>query len=358
MLDEFSWALPILVGASAVALLIYLEPSWGANAAASLGFLIGVVGIVVSILIDRGYFKAIKLPGAFRRWQKRAVAASIATLMVFGLVWWGMKREGDPFDYMSGTVLIGYTGQNYPGWHTRPDGLPNADNGFDVAVAAALKQKFYNADFQWVALDGLEAREDALRFSDPDSEKSVKLVISNFSITPERQKVIDFAGPYFHDVQGLLSRTGSRTPSQKENLLCGIGASTGVEAVGGLGWAKKAMPTLDQCMTAYDRGEVHGVSTDMSILQPYVKARADAGRPVQGVVVDLQAIGTERYGIGIPNNRPKLCEALNEAIDDFLADSWDATYSTFLKPAGVTLANKNPQQTAECEAAGPSFLKD
>lgn len=200
--DEYAWALPILLGAGALKLLIYLEPSWGANAAAALGFLVGVVGIVVSILIDRGYFRAGRLPGALRRWQKKTVAASTAVLMVFGLAWWTVKREGDPFEYLSGPVLIGYVDQNYPGWHTRPRGLPDAHNGFDVALVAALKKKFYRADFRWVALDDLAARERVLTSGDAGSEKSVKLVISNFSITPERQEAIDFAGPYFRDVQG------------------------------------------------------------------------------------------------------------------------------------------------------------
>ncbi|MEU4156392.1 hypothetical protein [Actinoplanes sp. NPDC026670] len=76
-----------------------------------------------------------------------------------------------------------------------------------------------------------------------------------------------------------------------------------------------------------------------------------------GKVVDLQAIGTERYGIGIPNNRPQLCRAINEALDDFLQDSWEATFKDFLGPAGVNPANKNPKKTSACEEPGPAFTK-
>jgi len=348
VVEEYAWLVPVLVGTTALTLLIFLEPSWGANAAGALSFPVGVLAIVVSVLIDRGYFRRLRLPGAFLLWQRRAVAASTAVLLVLGLIWWVLKREQDPFDYLSGKVLIGYTDANYPGWHTRPNGLPNADYGFDVALVTALKKKFYRADFEWRKVSGLNGREMALTTGEPE----VKLVISNFSITPERQQTIDFAGPYYQDVQGLLSRTGNPVPSANENVLCGVSASTGSATIEGLGWRMESQPSLDQCITDYVNGKYAGVSTDMSILQAYRKERS-----VPGKVVDLRVIGTEQYGIGIPNNRPRLCRALNEAIEDFLADSWNGAFDTFLAPAGVRVANKKPQHTTDCEHAGPMFLK-
>lgn len=351
--EEYAWVIPVLVGAVALTLLIILEPAWGANAAAALSFLVGVLAIVVSVLIDRGYFRRFRRAGAFRLWQRRTVAASTSMVMVFGLIWWVVKREQDPFDYLSGKVLIGYTDANYPAWHTRPANTPDADYGFDVALVAALEKKFYRADFEWIPVSGLQGREDALIPGRPGPK--AKLVISNFSITPQRQEVIDFAGPYFVDVQGLLSRTGNRVPDARDNVLCGLDGSTGSHTINKLGWRLKGKETIEQCFTAYAGHELAGVSTDMSIVQTYRQGRSRQRLP--GTVVDLQAIGTEEYGIGIPNNRPRLCRALNEAIEDFLADSWDGAFRAFLAPDGVSRANRKPLHTDECEPAGPMSFK-
>lgn len=351
--SDVAWMVPILIVACALGLLIYLEPDWGANASAALSFVVSVVGVIVSILIERGYFTVTRFSiGRFRGWQRKVVAASISTFMIFGLGWWFFTREQDPFDYLSDEVLIGYTNQNYPGWHTRATNIPNSDNGFDVAVATALQQKFYEATFKWVPLSGLGERERRLINSD-GSAKSIKLVISNFSITPERQASIDFAGPYFRDVQGLLTRTGEKSPSGTDSQVCTLQSSTGDKTILGMGWTAVPMDTLENCLVAYRNGAVAGVSTDLSILALKVKASA-----LDGVVVDLDAIGTERYGIGIPNNRPRLCAAINEALDDFLTNSWGGAFDTFIGPAGVGQANRNPRRTAPCEQAGPSFVKD
>ena len=357
IVDEFSWILPVLVGASALALLIFLEPSWGANAAASLSLLVAVVAIIIQVLAEKGYFKAINIPGTFGRWQRRTVSASLAVIMAAGLVVWLMEREGSPADYLKGRVRIGFVDQNYPGWHERQKDLPDVHNGFDVLLVEALRKRFYKADFVWVPLAALPDRENRLS-GDKDERDDVDLVISNFSMTLERREKIDFAGPYFLDVQGLLTRTGNRTPNAKETTLCGLGSSTGEKTIKGLSWRLHQEPTLEKCIGMYERGEVAGVSTDMAILQPYVKDRAASEKPLPGTVVDLQALGTEEYGIGIPNNHPKLCAALNKAVEDFLRTSWEAAFRAFLTPAGVSPANRKPPGVEECEPAGPAFVKD
>ena len=219
-------------------------------------------------------------------------------------------------------------------------------NGFDVLLVEALRKRFYKADFVWVPLAALPDRENRLS-GDKDERDDVDLVISNFSMTLERREKIDFAGPYFLDVQGLLTRTGNRTPNAKETTLCGLGSSTGEKTIKGLSWRLHQEPTLEKCIGMYERGEVAGVSTDMAILQPYVKDRAASEKPLPGTVVDLQALGTEEYGIGIPNNHPKLCAALNKAVEDFLRTSWEAAFRAFLTPAGVSPANRKPPGVEE-----------
>ena len=357
LLDDAVWAAPIVVLGVALGAFVALEPEWGANAAGALGVPLAVIAIVVSVLVDRGAFRVTRRrSGGPRRWQKKLGVYATVTLTVLGLAWWTIRREGDPFDYLTGEIRIGYTDGNYPGWHTRPNGI-TGDYGFDVALVNALKKTFYKADFTWVKLSSPADREPALQGKPwrpalgGDELPPVQLVVSNYSITPKRQLVIDFAGPYFTDVQGIISRSGKTIPTATDNLLCALAGTTGRDSLGGIGWRLDERPTLDLCYAAYRNKEVAGMTTDLAILKPYAEKYK-----IEPAPMDLGSAGDEQYGIGIPNNRPRLCAALNEALDEFMQRAWDSSFTTYLASSGVQRAS-NPKKTAPCERAGPESVK-
>ncbi|WP_309113097.1 hypothetical protein [Saccharothrix sp.] len=61
-------------------------------------------------------------------------------------------------------------------------------------------------------------------------------------------------------------------------------------------------------------------------------------------------IGQERYGAGIPDNRPRLCAALNRTITEFLNDHWAIEFDRHLK--GVTnKAEHIPKATSPCRGS-------
>jgi len=88
--------------------------------------------------------------------------------------------------YLSGEVAIGINGI-LPGWSKSSS--PNQASGFDVALIEYLRKKY---DFT-PKYDNLRPweREGALE------NGRVKLVVANYSMTPERDQSVDFAGPYF-----------------------------------------------------------------------------------------------------------------------------------------------------------------
>ncbi|WP_433832136.1 transporter substrate-binding domain-containing protein [Actinoplanes sp. CA-015351] len=255
---------------------------------------------------------------------------------------------------MSGEVRIGYVAYEYQGWHT-DDQASGGPVGFDVDLARDLETQFPDAHFTWVDLGTLDNRLDALRGgwflpSNSDEQERVKLVIANFSISQPRREVIDFAGPYFVDTQAFLSRAAAGNITEiPRGRVCALNGSRSAEKLTQIGWKPKLEDSLAACVSEFQAGEVDAVSDDRSLIAGY--AQALGLKPPSRL-----NYGAEKYGIGIPNNMPKLCAELSRVIQDFLEYSWSDSFTANLNPIGLRQEDyTKPRSTDACEPAAPWY---
>ncbi|MFI5910283.1 transporter substrate-binding domain-containing protein [Dactylosporangium sp. NPDC051541] len=348
---QLFWIVPLALATIGLSVYLLLHHRWGADVAAILTLPVEVVGLVVGILIERGSTRipTLRVPRGRRRVWRWAATAAALVLAGTATVWW-FQREPDPRDFLSGVIRIGYTNE-YAGWHAT-GGRPA--HGMDVDVAYALARDF-GFTIKWVPLGRLTNRMAALNGSWVDdqgqTESAVQLVISNFSMTPAKAETIDFAGPYFVDSQGYLSATPAHDISELPTTgrVCVLAGSTSSDALYQRGWSTLEKPSLDTCLSAFTQGTVQAVSGDRTTLAGF--AWALGKDPATYIAF---ANGSEEYGIGLPNNRPRLCAAVSTTLDKFLTNEWERSFKENLKPIGLVPADVvKPGHTDTCQRPGP-----
>lgn len=77
-------------------------------------------------------------------------------------------------------------------------------SGFEVEFAKKLGETILGSGAS-IKLVGVEAKDRVSKLEDD----SVDLMVANFTVTPEREKVIDFSMPYFADYMGIIAKTNS-----------------------------------------------------------------------------------------------------------------------------------------------------
>ncbi|MET8278895.1 transporter substrate-binding domain-containing protein [Micromonospora sp. NPDC005174] len=345
---QLFWLLPVALASVGICVLLFQKEAWGANAAAIISVPINIAAIVVTILVDRGAFKtpALRRPRG-KSWRMKVAVYFTAGALVLSAAYWWFQREPDPFDYLSGEVRIGYTAFQYEGWHTEG----NARTGFDVALANEIQSHFEDAHLTWVDLGTLDNRINALRGKWRASDRGplqepVKLVISNFSMTPARAQAIDFAGPYFVDTQGFLSRSDAENIAEIPiGKVCAIKGSTTLWKLEQINWNPVEAQSIAECVSKFTSARVDAVSGDRSVLAGY--ARAVGVQPPISL-----GYGQERYAVGIPNNMPRLCREISKVITDYLDYSWQDNFKATLAPLGLPESSR-PQAVDPCQPAAP-----
>ncbi|RRG18180.1 glutamine ABC transporter substrate-binding protein [Weissella viridescens] len=149
---------------------------------------------------------------------------------------------------------------------------------------------------------------------------NIDAIIATMTITPEREKVVDFSEPYFNAGQALMVKKSSDVKSIKDMnhkgaRILGVQGSNSIENVKKFAPKAKvvALPDYATALTALESGQGDALTTDNSILY--------------GMAVDnhnVKVVGgtftTEPYGVAVDKNDPKLTKAINKAIDEMKAD--------------------------------------
>jgi glutamate transport system substrate-binding protein len=208
-------------------------------------------------------------------------------------------------------------------------------SGFDVDVATYVAGKL-----------GVHPKDITFREA-PSAQREtliqngqVDMVVATYSITDQRKKKVDFAGPYYIAGQSLLVRadniavTGPQTMGGK--TLCTVRGSTPAQDIQQYfapGVTLREYDTYSLCVEALKSKAVDAVTTDNIILSGYA-----AQSPGQLEVVG-QPFTTERLGIGIRKGDKESRDRINDAIQAMIADgSWKAALernlgSSFTVPA-------------------------
>ncbi|CAM5370854.1 glutamate-binding protein [Streptomyces pilosus] len=208
---------------------------------------------------------------------------------------------------------------------------PQGYEGFDVDVATYVAKKLgYEEDqIEWKESKSAD-RETMLQRGDVD------FIAATYSITPERQEKVDFAGPYLLAHQDVLLRADDAKVKSPEDLndakLCSVTGSTSAQNVKDK-LAPKAQlqnyPTYSACLTGLQNGAIDALTTDDSILAGYASQSQFEGKFKLGGF----KMTNENYGIGVKKGSD-LKAKINDALEAMVADgAWDKAVKDNFGPA-------------------------
>jgi len=182
--------------------------------------------------------------------------------------------------------------------------------GFDVDVVNEIAKKLeLDAEFVKTPFDTIFRNLAQGKFD---------MVASATTITPEREKEVDFSDPYFPADQSLMVKKGSDIKTVDDLSGKVIGAqlgTTGAEYAKDKTDAKtvRTYDLIDDAFNALEAGQVEAVINDCPVSKY-------AERAHQNLVV-VRAIQTdERYGFAFASNSDALREAFNDALADLKKD--------------------------------------
>ncbi|WP_431992617.1 glutamate ABC transporter substrate-binding protein [Streptomyces albogriseolus] len=208
---------------------------------------------------------------------------------------------------------------------------PQGYEGFDVDVATYVAKKlgYEENQIEWKESKSAD-RETMLQRGDVD------FIAATYSITPERQETVDFAGPYLLAHQDVLLRADDDKIKSPEDLnnakLCSVTGSTSAQNVKEK-LAPKAQlqpyPAYSACLPGLQNGAVDALTTDDSILAGYAAQDQFKGKFKLGGF----KMTNENYGIGVKKGSD-LKDKINKALEEMVADgSWDTAVKENFGPA-------------------------
>jgi glutamate transport system substrate-binding protein len=202
--------------------------------------------------------------------------------------------------------------------------------GFDVDVATYVaKELGYDADdIEWKEAKSAD-RETMLERGDVD------FIAASYSINDEREKKVDFAGPYLLAHQDLLIRADdniSKGTDLNGKKLCSVVGSTSAQNVKEKIAPKAQLQTYggySECLTGLENKAVDALTTDDSILAGYASQEQFKGKfKLAGL-----KLSNENYGIGVKEGSD-LKAKINAALEKMVADkSWNEYVKKNFGPA-------------------------
>ena len=139
--------------------------------------------------------------------KKKLTAASLAALIAITLSACGSSKAAACPQIKEGVLTIATDEPVYGPWFDNNE--PSNGKGYEAAVAYAVaKELGYSADkVEWVRVPFNNVVAPGCRNFDFD--------INEFSITPERAKVIDFSTGYYDVTQAVITVAGSKIANAK-----------------------------------------------------------------------------------------------------------------------------------------------
>jgi glutamate transport system substrate-binding protein len=216
-------------------------------------------------------------------------------------------------------------------------GLSGKPEGFDVEIAKLIAAKLGIADNKINFVESVSANREPFLV-----QHKVDMVVATYTINDKRDKIVDFAGPYFVAGQDILVAKGNPKgitgpESLKGKKTCSVSGSTPAATVQDkYGLTTKDLVLVDaysKCRDALANGQVDAVTTDNVILSGYVSEAPDKfellGKP----------FSQEPYGIGIPEGQESFCDFINKTLQDAVKDG---SYEKAFKSTAGKVIDKTP----------------
>jgi len=218
------------------------------------------------------------------------------------------------------------------GVHTFPGfGLENprtgAIAGFDAGMAQLLAKYLLGRPSVDTLVGSADAREAMLQ------NHTVDAVLSTYTITPNRARLVNFAGPYLVVRSGVAvaaADTGIRTLQDLAGQVVAVQPGAADEAL------RKAVPAarpvrfdqITQCAAALRQGRVRAWSANTAILL----GRTAVDHRIQATDI---VFGRSPFGIGLPKDDPAFKQVVVEFLRQIMADGtwrqlWELTVGVVL----------------------------
>jgi glutamate transport system substrate-binding protein len=210
-----------------------------------------------------------------------------------------------------------------PGFgYMKPDG--DIPEGFDVEMAKMLAGGMGIAPdhITWIQAHS-DDREDLL------ASGKVDLVVATYSITPQREKLVGMAGPYFETQQQLMVRHTNGTTEDTVNLrgkpVCAVRNTTAERTIASSLHAVAApQSTYEGCVKSLEDGDVEAVVGDASTLTAYAVKKPST------LEVLNDTLSRESYGIGYRKDDSAMCEYINTMLNrSFINGTWTKAQSKY-----------------------------
>ncbi|MEU9119338.1 transporter substrate-binding domain-containing protein [Streptomyces sp. NPDC048506] len=260
--------------------------------------------------------------GRARRGRRCRVVGAAVFLVVGALAASACGSAEPPSLFASGKVSVGAK-NDQPGTgvvHTYKF------SGFDITVAQqVLKAVGVEPDF------GIVPSEDRGAVL---VEKKKDLVVATFSITVDRMKELDFAGPYASTYQGIMVRKNDHRIRRPDDLfgkrVCTWPGTTSATTLQGPEYSRIAVyerPDASSCIDDLKVKKVaDAVSTDQMILYGFTQENPDLR-----VVPDITYGSANHYGIAMAKGHRADCLKLRDALRDYVrSNDWSHDFATSL----------------------------
>ncbi|MCW2869094.1 bifunctional serine/threonine-protein kinase/glutamate ABC transporter substrate-binding protein [Actinacidiphila oryziradicis] len=291
-------------------------------------------------------------PRRSRRLIVLAGAAAVAVLLTAG--WFGLDRLRDPgrpslsdsativSARQRGFLIVGVK-SDQPGLSERTGPGTNDFKGFDIDLARAIAKRLGFKEVHFEVVD-TPSREYRL------SSGQVDLIVASYSITAQREKSVDFAGPYYTAGQDFLVRAADKKYTGVQSLtghkVCTVQGSTSETRLRDVypGILRDSRASYGLCVSDLLTGVVDAVSTDDVILAgyraQYPKALRLLGAP----------FSEEEYGVGLHKDEPELKQVVCEVIKEEISSGrWRKSYDRYLKRlAPKELGDQRPPEQTQC----------
>ncbi len=215
----------------------------------------------------------------------------------------------------SGTLTIATGEPAYYPWIL--DDAPETGNGFEGAVAYAVAKQlgFSNDEVTWVrtTFDGAVA----------PGEKNFDFNLQQFSITPERQEVVDFSSPYYTAPQAIVSYQGSKIEGKtsiadlKDAKLGAAVGTTSLDAIENqIGTKAQVFNDNAAGVSALKNGQIDGLVVDLPTAFYLSGVEVDKGI----IVGQLPSTGSgDQFGLLLSKDSA-LTACVSAAVDAITAD--------------------------------------
>jgi glutamate transport system substrate-binding protein len=200
--------------------------------------------------------------------------------------------------------------------------------GFDAEIARELGRRVFGEDGHVEFVEAPTPSREAMI-----EQGKVDFVIATYTITPERNQLVNFAGPYFYAELDLVVKADNKTFGDSIQGYEALAGHSVCATLNGTQYnlIQQVAPTAEligfddpaKCLTAVDQGRVEAHATDTGTAIGMLSSNPGTYREVSNPRSDSQP-----YGIGVPKQDTELCEWINTELDEIIAEGhWEKAFS-------------------------------